>query len=62
MGTSSRGSRSHGLTVWVTLERGMTGQSSASNTSTLAGYEGCAVEYAETTAPKPGGADQPALL
>ncbi|HEV7328548.1 MAG TPA: methyltransferase domain-containing protein [Bosea sp. (in: a-proteobacteria)] len=35
---------------------------SASNTSTLTGYEGCADEYAETTAPKPEAADQPALV
>jgi 2-polyprenyl-3-methyl-5-hydroxy-6-metoxy-1,4-benzoquinol methylase len=35
---------------------------SASNTSTLTGYEGCADEYAETTAPKPEAADQPALI
>ena len=35
---------------------------SASNTSTLAGYEGCAGEYAETTAPKPEADDQPALV
>jgi 2-polyprenyl-3-methyl-5-hydroxy-6-metoxy-1,4-benzoquinol methylase len=35
---------------------------SASNTSTLAGYEGCADEYAETTAPKLEAADQPALV
>lgn len=35
---------------------------SASNTSTLAGYEGCADEYAETTAPKPKAEDQQALV
>lgn len=35
---------------------------SAANASTLAGYEGCADEYAETTAPKPEGDDQPALI
>ncbi|MGX1786752.1 class I SAM-dependent methyltransferase [Bosea sp. NPDC055332] len=35
---------------------------SASNASTLAGYEGCADEYAETTAPKPEADDQPALI
>ncbi|WID96203.1 methyltransferase domain-containing protein [Bosea vestrisii] len=35
---------------------------SASNTSTLAGYEGCADDYAETTAPKPEAGDQPALV
>ncbi|PZR90312.1 MAG: methyltransferase type 12 [Stutzerimonas stutzeri] len=35
---------------------------SASNTSTLAGYEGCADEYAQTTAPKPEVDDQPALV
>jgi SAM-dependent methyltransferase len=35
---------------------------SASNTSTLAGYEGCADDYAETTAPKPDADDQPALI
>jgi SAM-dependent methyltransferase len=35
---------------------------SASNTSTLVGYEGCADEYAETTAPKPEAGDQPALV
>ncbi len=35
---------------------------SASNTSTLAGYESCADEYAETTAPKPEADDQPALV
>lgn len=35
---------------------------SASNTSTLAGYEGCADDYAETTAPKPEADDQPALV
>jgi SAM-dependent methyltransferase len=35
---------------------------SASNTSTLTGYEGCADEYAETTAPKPEADDQPALV
>lgn len=34
----------------------------ASNTSTLIGYEGCADDYAETTAPKPGVDDQPALV
>jgi hypothetical protein len=35
---------------------------SASNISTLAGYEGCADDYAETTAPKPEAGDQPALV
>ncbi|AZO78092.1 MULTISPECIES: methyltransferase domain-containing protein [unclassified Bosea (in: a-proteobacteria)] len=35
---------------------------SASNTSTLVGYEGCADDYAETTAPKPEADDQPALV
>lgn len=35
---------------------------SASNASTLAGYEGCADDYAETTAPKPEADDQPALV
>lgn len=35
---------------------------SASNTSTLAGYEGCADDYAETTAPKPDAGDQPGLV
>ena len=35
---------------------------SASNTSTLAGYEGCADDYAATTAPKPEAEDQPALV
>ncbi|KRE17319.1 hypothetical protein ASE66_30995 [Bosea sp. Root483D1] len=35
---------------------------SASNPSTLAGYEGCADDYAETTAPKPDADDQPALV
>jgi len=35
---------------------------SASNTSTLVGYEGCADDYAETTAPKPDADDQPALV
>lgn len=35
---------------------------SASNISTLAGYEGCADDYAETTAPKPEADDQPALV
>ncbi|MCP4562602.1 MAG: class I SAM-dependent methyltransferase [Bosea sp.] len=35
---------------------------SASNSSTLVGYEGCAEDYADTTAPKPGADDQPALV
>jgi cyclopropane fatty-acyl-phospholipid synthase-like methyltransferase len=35
---------------------------SASNTSTLAGYEGCADDYADTTAPRPEADDQPALV
>lgn len=35
---------------------------SASNASTLAGYEGCADDYAQTTAPKPEAGDQPALV
>lgn len=35
---------------------------SASNASTLAGYEGCAVDYAQTTAPRPDAGDQPALV
>ena len=35
---------------------------SASNISTLAGYEGCADDYAETTAPRPEAGDQPALV
>lgn len=35
---------------------------SASNTSTLAGYEGCADDYAETTAPRPEAGEQPALV
>lgn len=35
---------------------------SASNSSTLAGYEGCADDYADTTAPKPEADDQPALV
>jgi 2-polyprenyl-3-methyl-5-hydroxy-6-metoxy-1,4-benzoquinol methylase len=35
---------------------------SASNTSTLTGYEGCADDYAETTAPKADADDQPALV
>lgn len=34
---------------------------SASNRSTLAGYEGCADDYAETTAPKSEANDRPAL-
>lgn len=42
-------------------ERGEAGRS-ASNVSTLAGYEGCAEEYAETTAPKPEADDQPGLV
>jgi len=35
---------------------------SASNASSLVGYESCAVDYAATTAPKPGAGDQPALV
>jgi 2-polyprenyl-3-methyl-5-hydroxy-6-metoxy-1,4-benzoquinol methylase len=35
---------------------------SASNASTLVGYEGCADDYAETTAPKPEAGDQRALV
>lgn len=35
---------------------------SASNASTLAGYEGCALDYAQTTAPRPEAGDQPALV
>lgn len=35
---------------------------SASNASSIAGYEGCAVDYAQVTAPRPDGDDQPALL
>lgn len=35
---------------------------SASNASTLAGYEGCALHYAQTTAPRPEAGDQPALV
>ncbi|RXT52426.1 hypothetical protein B6S44_16740 [Bosea sp. Tri-44] len=35
---------------------------SASNTSTLVGYEGCADDYAQTTAPKLEADDQPALV
>jgi 2-polyprenyl-3-methyl-5-hydroxy-6-metoxy-1,4-benzoquinol methylase len=35
---------------------------SASNASSLAGYEGCAEDYAQTTAPKPEAGDQPALV
>jgi len=39
-----------------------TASRSASNASTLAGYEGCADDYAQTTAPKPDADDQPALV
>lgn len=42
-------------------ERGEAGRS-ASNVSTLAGYEGCADDYAATTAPKPEADDQPGLI
>lgn len=35
---------------------------SASNASSIAGYEGCAVDYAQTTAPRPEAADQPGLV
>jgi hypothetical protein len=42
-------------------ERGEAGRS-ASNASTLAGYEGCADDYAATTAPKPEADDQPGLV
>lgn len=35
---------------------------SASNASSLVGYESCAAEYAQTTAPKPEAGDQPALV
>jgi SAM-dependent methyltransferase len=35
---------------------------SASNASSIAGYEGCADDYAQTTAPRPEQADQPALV
>lgn len=45
-----------------TPKNGLESSRSASNASTLAGYEGCADEYAETTAPKPEADDQPALL
>lgn len=35
---------------------------SASNASTLAGYEDCAIDYAQTTAPRPEASDQPGLV
>ncbi|MBR3190420.1 methyltransferase domain-containing protein [Bosea sp. (in: a-proteobacteria)] len=50
------------MTVSDTTGQGGEASRSASNTSTLAGYEGCADEYAETTAPKPETDDQPALV
>ncbi|SFC30729.1 Methyltransferase domain-containing protein [Bosea sp. CRIB-10] len=50
------------MSVPETPKDGGEASRSASNTSTLAGYEGCADEYAETTAPKPEADDQPALV
>lgn len=50
------------MTALDTPDRDREAGRSASNTSTLAGYEGCADDYAETTAPKPEADDQPALV
>ncbi len=50
------------MTALDTPDRDRDAGRSASNTSTLAGYEGCADDYAETTAPKPEADDQPALV
>ena len=50
------------MTAPDTSERSGRASGTASNTSTLAGYEGCADDYAETTAPKADADDQPALV
>lgn len=50
------------MSVPETPKNGAGSSRSASNTSTLAGYEGCADDYAEMTAPKPEADDQPALV
>lgn len=50
------------MTASNTSREGGDAGRSASNVSTLAGYEGCADDYAETTAPKPEADDQPALV
>ncbi|MCV9941170.1 class I SAM-dependent methyltransferase [Boseaceae bacterium BT-24-1] len=50
------------MTASDTPKEGGAASRSASNTSTLVGYEGCADDYAETTAPKPEAGDQPALV
>lgn len=50
------------MTVSETPEQDRDASRSASNVSTLIGYEGCADDYADTTAPKPMADDQPALV
>ncbi|CAN7612171.1 class I SAM-dependent methyltransferase [Bosea sp. LjRoot90] len=50
------------MTEQDTAKDGGAAGRSASNASTLAGYEGCADDYAQTTAPKPEAGDQPALV
>ncbi|RYE87980.1 MAG: methyltransferase domain-containing protein [Hyphomicrobiales bacterium] len=50
------------MTASDTPRQGGETSRSASNSSTLAGYEGCADDYADTTAPRPEADDQPALV
>jgi SAM-dependent methyltransferase len=50
------------MSAQETVKEAVQANRSASNSSTLAGYEGCADDYAATTAPKPQADDQPALV